>query len=196
MKGGPRMTSAAEAVAGHHATLGNVEAELINPSGNNGCGCAYPDYIDDGTVELSNTIASRLRATGVQVPELVGLLENLPRYLVAEVAGHRIGVLHGDPESLAGWRLALEAMEPADPALRTDPDTWAGTLTTVSDVVDWLRPGAGGNLRQHPHRAALRPGLRPTRKPAPGHQQRPRRPAQLHHHHSRTTLRQEPIWRS
>ncbi|HJT03450.1 MAG TPA: hypothetical protein VJ757_07460 [Pseudonocardiaceae bacterium] len=90
----------AEAVAGHHATLGNVEAELINPSGDNGCGCAYPDYIDDRIVTPSNTIASRLRATALQIPELVGLLANLPRYLVAEVAGQRVGVLHGDPESL------------------------------------------------------------------------------------------------
>ena len=45
-------------------------------------------------------------------------LGELPRYLTASVGGRRVGVLHGDPESLAGWRLALEAMEPGDSLVR------------------------------------------------------------------------------
>jgi hypothetical protein len=57
---------------------------------------------------------TRLRATAARFPELV----ELPRYLTASVGGRRVGILHGDPESLAGWRLALEAMEPGDPLVR------------------------------------------------------------------------------
>jgi hypothetical protein len=61
---------------------------------------------------------TRLRATAARFPELVSRLGELPRYLTASVGGRRVGILHGDPESLAGWRLALEAMEPGDPLVR------------------------------------------------------------------------------
>ena len=54
---------------------------------------------------------------------MVGRLGELPRHLTAGVGGQRVGIVHGDPESLAGWRLALEAMEPGDP-LRFDLAWW------------------------------------------------------------------------
>jgi hypothetical protein len=116
--------SISETVLAHHATKGNVEAELTAEDETAGCGCAYPDYVDDAVVDRSNQIITRLRATAGQFPELVGRLSSLPRHLTASVAGRRVGILHGDPESLAGWRLALEAMEPG--ATRTSATGLAG----------------------------------------------------------------------
>ena len=128
-----------EAVLAHHATKGNVEAELAaEESGEDaGCGCAYPDYVGDDVVDRSNQIIGRLRATAARFPELVGRLGTLPRYLTASVGGQRVGILHGDPESLAGWRLALEAMEPGDPVVRRQVG-WHGRPTTATELLDWF----------------------------------------------------------
>jgi hypothetical protein len=125
-----------ETVLAHHAIKGNVEAELAAAE-EAGCGCAYPDYIRDDVVDRSNQIMSRLRATAGRFPELIGRLGELPRYLTASVGGQRIGILHGDPESLAGWRLALEAMEPGDPLVRRQVG-WRGQPTTEVDLLDWF----------------------------------------------------------
>jgi hypothetical protein len=125
-----------EAVLARHATKGNVEAELAADS-DAGCGCAYPDYVTDEVVDRSNQIMTRLRATARQFPDLVRRLGDLPRYLTAAVGGHRIGIVHGDPESLAGWRLALEAMEPGDPRVRRQVG-WRGQATTADELLDWF----------------------------------------------------------
>ena len=124
-----------EAVLANHATKGNVEAELASKGSEEdaGCGCAYPDYV----VDRSNQIIGRLRATAARFPELVGRLGALPRYLTAGVAGERVGIVHGDPESLAGWRLALEAMEPGDPQVRRQVG-WRGQPTTPTELLDWF----------------------------------------------------------
>jgi hypothetical protein len=125
-----------EAVLSRHATRGNVEAELASDT-DSGCGCAYPDYVGDEVVERSNQIMTRLRATAARFPEVVGRLGALPRYLTAQVAGERVGIVHGDPESLAGWRLALEAMEPGDPLVRRQAG-WRGPATTTAELLDWF----------------------------------------------------------
>jgi hypothetical protein len=129
-----------ETVLAHHAIKGNVEAELASDEAA-GCGCAYPDYIGDDVVDRSNQIMTRLRATAGRFPELVGRLGELPRYLTASVGGQRIGVLHGDPESLAGRRLALEAMEPGDLLVRRQVG-WQGQPTTAADLLDWFHRAA------------------------------------------------------
>jgi hypothetical protein len=126
-----------ETVLAHHASKGNVEAELAS-DGDAGCGCAYPDYVGDDVVDRSNQIMTRLRATAGRFPDLVGRLGALPRYLTASVGGQRVGILHGDPESLAGWRLALEATEPGDPLVRRQVG-WHGRPTTAADLLDWFR---------------------------------------------------------
>jgi hypothetical protein len=126
-----------ETVLAHHATKGNVEAELAATDDAAGCGCAYPDYVDDEVVDRSNQIIARLRATASRFPGLVRRLGDLPRHLTASVGGHRVGILHGDPESLAGWRLALEAMEPGDPAARRQAG-WHGPATTAAELLDWF----------------------------------------------------------
>jgi hypothetical protein len=129
--------SISETVLAHHATKGNVEAELASDE-DAGCGCAYPDYVDDAVVDRSNLIIQRLRTTARQCPDLVGRLGRLPRHLTASVGGERVGIVHGDPESLAGWRLALEAMEPGDPAVRRQRG-WHGQPTTPAEVQDWFQ---------------------------------------------------------
>jgi hypothetical protein len=88
-------------------------------------------------VDRSNQIITRLRATAGQFPEVVGRLGELPRYLTASVGGQRVGIVHGDPESLAGWRLALEAMEPGDPRVRREVG-WRGQPTTPAERLDWF----------------------------------------------------------
>jgi hypothetical protein len=126
-----------QAVLAHHAIKGNVEAELASEDEDAGCGCAYPDYVGDDVVDRSNQIITRLRATAGRFPELVRRLGELPRYLTASVGGGRVGIVHGDPESLAGWRLALEAVEPGDPAVRRQAG-WYGQPTTPADLRDWF----------------------------------------------------------
>jgi hypothetical protein len=127
-----------EQVVSHHAIKGNVEAELAAEDDSAGCGCAYPEYIDDATVARSNAIMARLREGARRFPQLIRHIAGLPRHLTVEVGGERIGIVHGDPESLAGWRLGLEAMEPGDPILRRQI-RWSGAPTTASVVADWFR---------------------------------------------------------
>jgi hypothetical protein len=128
-----------ETVLAHHATRGNVEAELASegPGEDAGCGCAYPDYVADDVVDRSNQIITRLRATATRFPGLVRRLGELPLHLTASVGGQRVGIVHGDPESLAGWRLALEAMEPGDPEVRRQAG-WRGQATTAADLLEWF----------------------------------------------------------
>ena len=130
----------AEGVAQHLATRGNVETELVSVGSDVGCGCGYPDYVGDGTVRSSNAVMRRLLATGQRVPQLVAPLRRLPKHLVIDVGGVRVGVLHGDPGHLAGWRLALEAMKPGDHDVRA----WThfrGATTRQAEVTGWLRRG-------------------------------------------------------
>jgi len=54
-----------------------------------------------------------VRAFAAGFPGHLTELAELPRHLTAAVGGHRVAIVHGDPESLAGWKLALEAVEPA-----------------------------------------------------------------------------------
>jgi hypothetical protein len=109
---GEDMAHVNETVLRHVATRGNVEAELATEESNAGCGCAYPDYVDEGVVRRSNAIMARLRATIKALPELRRRLGGLPMTLSIEVAGERVAILHGDPESLAGWNFAVESMPP------------------------------------------------------------------------------------
>ncbi len=96
------------------ATRGNVETELATPQEGAGCGCGYPDWVGDETVARSNRILERLRATAQRVPRALTALAALPMYLVAQVGDARIGVVHGDTESLAGWGFSQEALATED----------------------------------------------------------------------------------
>jgi len=99
-----------EAVLEHHATRGNVETELALPAGGAGCGCGYPDWVGDAEVERSNRIMERLRATAAECRYLTSRLGVLPAYLAARIGDVRIGIVHGDGESLAGWGFSQETL--------------------------------------------------------------------------------------
>jgi hypothetical protein len=99
-----------ETVLRHRATRGNVETELARPASGAGCGCGYPDWVTDEDVARSNRIIERLRATARAQREACTALAALPMYLLAEVAGERIAVVHGDADSLAGWGFSQEVL--------------------------------------------------------------------------------------
>ncbi len=114
-------------IQAHTATAGNVEAELAAPDIEAGCGCAYPAFVDDATVERSNRIMATLRTTALGLAGAPGALAALPRLLRLELGGTRVGIVHGDPDTLAGWGLAIEHVagpEPATGAARVGE--WAG----------------------------------------------------------------------
>lgn len=66
-------------VVAHAAVLGNVEYELAFGDGQAGCGCAYPESVDEATVARSNEIHARLKQTAVVFPAIREALQHLPR---------------------------------------------------------------------------------------------------------------------
>lgn len=94
----------------HHAMRGNVETELAFPSPDTGCGCGYPEWVGDAEVERSNRIIDRLRDTAAPFSDALRALAGLPMYLVADVGGERVGIVHGDADSLAGWAFSQETL--------------------------------------------------------------------------------------
>ncbi len=97
-------------VLDHAATRGNVETELAAPREGAGCGCGYPDWVGDEDVARSNRIMERLRLTAAGAPEVTGRLGALPMFLVARVGGAKIGIVHGDADSLSGWGFSQEVL--------------------------------------------------------------------------------------
>lgn len=124
--------------AGHLAILGNVEAELAREGPGRDCGCNYPPHTGPDIVERSNRIFSRLRETSLEFPALREALGALPRHLTVGVGPARIGILHGDPEQLAGWSLSAESLPEGDsPPL---PGSRPDSLHTPSQrIADYFR---------------------------------------------------------
>lgn len=112
----------------HDAIVGNVEAELDTPSDDTGCGRAYPDDVDQATVERSNQIHQMLKATAVRQPELLARIARVPMFRRYRVAALTVGVVHGDAESLAGWRFDVAAL--ADPP----NDAWLQSAMQAAEV--------------------------------------------------------------
>jgi hypothetical protein len=98
----------------HVALRGNVETEIAGDDEEAGCGCAYPDWVADPEVERSNRISDRLRTTARRLPALRASLRTLPMYVTARVGAMRVGIVHGDVRSLAGWDFSQERL--GDPA--------------------------------------------------------------------------------
>jgi hypothetical protein len=115
-------------VLAHDAIVGNVEAEFDAPADGAGCGCAYPDSVDARTVERSNRIHAALKATARRHPALLARIARLPMFARYAVGDCRIGVVHGDAESLAGWRFDVKALE--DPHARP----WLQSIFGASQV--------------------------------------------------------------
>lgn len=88
----------------HDCILGNVEAELGEPLDVADCGCAYPANVDQGVVDRSNFIHTELKRTAQQQPELLKQLLDKPFFARYTVGGLNVAVVHGDGDSLAGWR--------------------------------------------------------------------------------------------
>jgi hypothetical protein len=103
-----------ETVLGFPALRGNVETEISAPAENAGCGCAYPEWVAEATVMRSNRIIERLRATAHASGVDLAKLAALPMYLAARVGELRLGIVHGDGESLAGWAFSQEALATRD----------------------------------------------------------------------------------
>jgi hypothetical protein len=100
-----------ERVLRHDAILGNVEAELDLNSNDAGCGCAYPEQVDQGTVDRSNQIHAALKRTAARHPDVLAYLAALPMIARYRVGDARVGIVHGDAESLAGWRFDVAALD-------------------------------------------------------------------------------------
>ena len=98
-------------VASHDAILGIVEAELLSVDDSAGCGCAYPADVDDATVARSNQIHARLKETAHRDAAAMTHLAGLPMHRRYRIADIDIGVVHGDADSLAGWRFGLAAID-------------------------------------------------------------------------------------
>ena len=165
-------------VLGHDAMLGNVEYELAHPSDGAGCGCAYPDFVDAAVVERSNRIMTRLQAVAAGQDEVTQRLSQLSRWRAAFFGGLKVLVLHGDPESLAGWGLSHEVLSAAGSGQLEDwfsrcdadvilcthtclPVVWGGTVAGRPRLL--LNNGAAGmgNLHQDSRGLVLRLGVRP-----------------------------------
>jgi hypothetical protein len=106
----------------HPALRGNVETEIASEESGAGCGCGYPDFVGDAEVQRSNRIIERLRDTARSFPEARARLGALPAQRVVEVGGVRVGIVHGDAESLAGWGFSQEALR--EPAQRERAAAW------------------------------------------------------------------------
>jgi len=100
-------------VLGHRAIRGNVETEIASEESGAGCGCAYPMDVSDAEVLRSNRIIERLRDTAREFPHARKKLGELPMNLVAQVGDARVGIVHGDASSLAGWGFAHDRLADA-----------------------------------------------------------------------------------
>ena len=134
-----------ETVLRHAALRGNVETEIAGEDAGAGCGCGYPDWVGEAEVERSNEILKRLRETARGHPDLRARLGVLPMHLVAEVGGLRVGIAHGDAESLAGWQFSQEALrerpERAEALLAGAAiDVFACTHTCLPVMQDFATP--------------------------------------------------------
>ena len=98
-------------VRGHWRLRGNVETEIAHDDGEAGCGCAYPVDVSDADVSRSNEIVARLRQTAIASGIDRRALAMLPMHLVASVGETRVGIVHGDATSLAGWGFAHDRLD-------------------------------------------------------------------------------------
>jgi hypothetical protein len=143
-----------------------VETEIAGEDEGTGCGCAYPEWVGDAEVERSNEILGRLRETASAFPELRGRFAALPMHLVAEIGGLRVGIVHGDAESLAGWGFSQEALRERPGRARAllagaGIDVFACTHTCLPVMQEFLTPRGAALIVNNG--AAGMPNFRDTR---------------------------------
>lgn len=112
----------------HSFIAGNVEAELGADSADAGCGCAYPESVDGAVVERSNRIHAALKQTARRHPDVLARLEKSALAVRWRVGNLRIGVVHGDADTLAGWRFDAARLD--DPAERE----WQAAAFAAAEV--------------------------------------------------------------
>jgi hypothetical protein len=136
------------AVLSHVALRGNVETELAedDPDPEAGCGCAYPDWVGQDVVSRSNRILNQLRTA--TTPGQRAQLAALPMWRVAQVGALRVGLVHGDAQSLAGWGFAQEHLRDPEhlPVVRrwferAQVDVFASTHTCLPVFQQFSVPG-------------------------------------------------------
>ena len=133
-------------VSPHRALRGNVETEISRVEDiGAGCGCDYPETVSEDVVRRSNATLLQLRAERRQTGR--ARLRALPMHLVAQVGGLRVGIVHGDAQSLAGWHFAQGALDdPRQRAWRDDIasasriDVFASTHTGEAALRDFTLP--------------------------------------------------------
>ncbi len=162
-------------VLAHHAIVGNVEAELGVDGDAAGCGCAYPDHVDGAVVERSNRIHARLKATAAGHPDILAALAGLPMIARFAVGGLHVAVVHGDADSLAGWRFDAAALDDlqnqpwiVDAFRRADVHIFASTHTCLPALRRFAsglvaNNGAAGmpNFNEKPYGLLTRISTRP-----------------------------------
>jgi hypothetical protein len=135
-------------VARHRTLRGNVETEISRRDDiGAGCGCAYPETVDDGVVQRSNDILAELKGVAATLPAVRERLAGLPMHLVAKVGSLRIGIVHGDAVSLAGWGFAQERLDARDAPSwlagvqrRSHIDVFASTHTCAAALRNFSLP--------------------------------------------------------
>jgi predicted phosphodiesterase len=116
-----------QGVAHYRALRGNVETEIARDEDiGAGCGCAYPDGVDDDVVRRSNDILVQLADIAPKAAR--ARLRGLPMHLVAQVGSLRVGIVHGDASALAGWRFAQDALDAAR------NQCWLGHVRSASQI--------------------------------------------------------------
>ena len=170
-----------ERVLQHDAILGNVEAEFGAPDDSAGCGCAYPQSVEEGVVARSNAIHARLKATAARHPDLLARILALPMVARYRVGEARVGVVHGDADSLAGWRFDPPVLDDrseqawrADAFAQAQVDLFASTHTCLAAIRRFeptgvvANNGAAGmpNAAGTRHGLITRVGVRPPGHPA------------------------------
>ncbi len=146
---------------------GNVETE-ISSDDDTGCGCSYPDDVDDHVVNRSNEILRHLRHASLNYPTQREALAALPMSAAFRVGSCRIVVVHGDLESLSGWRLDPKALDQADEltwALRAVDDAQADIVASSHTCLPALRTHVHNNAQKTiiNNGAAGMPSFRDTR---------------------------------
>ena len=133
-----------------HATAGNVEREAL--TGDGGCGCAYPDYVDGAFADRASAIVERLRDVSTD-PDIAAWLSSLPFAKTYAVGGVRVCCVHG---LLRGVEIKLDTRRWRAGELHTTstPSTRRCAETERHASRRWR------GERQKNHKKHRRPGLR------------------------------------
>lgn len=166
-------------VRAHDAIAGNVEAELADGSGDAGCGCSYPDDVPQALVDRSNLIHARLSRTARHDPHWRGELAALDFWRGVRIGDARVGVVHGDADSLAGWSFDARTLRQAASGARYTElfararcDVFASSHTCLPALKRFdgravINNGAAGmpNFRDRPCGVISRIALTPSPHP-------------------------------